>query len=359
VSGTASIVIPGDLDARTGGYEYDRRIVDGLRALGWQVDVVRLDDSFPFPTTAARDAARRALAAIPDGRLVVADGLAYGVLPDEAERESRRLAIVALVHHPLAAETGLDPGTAAALEASERRALAFARGVVVTSRATAAALARYHVPPERIRVVEPGTDPAPVARRSARVSREHSPPARPLALLSVATLTPRKGHDILLRALAPLADRRWRLTCAGSVDRDAATTSHVRALVTELGFDDRVALVGDLDAPRLAVEYDGADLFVLPTLYEGYGMAVAEALARGVPVISTATGAIADLVGDDAGLVVAPGDRAAFAAALARAMDDAPLRARMAAGARAARARLPTWPHAAASMAHALADLHG
>ena len=349
-----TVVIPGDLDARTGGYGYDRRIIDGLRQRGWRVDVQRLDDSFPLPTPAARAQASGVLAAIPSGSTVVVDGLAFGALPDEAEREAARLRIIALVHHPLAAETGLDPALAAALDVSERRALAASRSVVVTSRATADRLADYGVTADRITVVEPGTDRAPLARGSSLKSRV-SGLSGEVALLCVATLTPRKGYDLLLQALAAVPHRHWTLTCAGSLDRDAATVARVRALLRAESLEDRVVLAGEMDEATLATYYDRADLFVLPTLYEGYGMAVAEALARGLPVVSTATGAIADLVGADAGIVVPPGDLAALTDALSRVLGDAELRARFAAGARRVRDRLPTWDDAAAAMAQALA----
>ena len=167
------VVIPGELDTRTGGYGYDRRIIAGLRDRGWTVNVLRLDDSFPTPTPAARSHAAQVFAAIPDGSTVLVDGLALGALPEEVEREASRVTIVALVHHPLAAETGIDRALAAALEVSERRALAAVRSVVVTSHATAARLADYGVTADRITVVEPGTDPAPIARGSA-LSRERS-----------------------------------------------------------------------------------------------------------------------------------------------------------------------------------------
>ena len=298
------------------------------------------------------------------------------------EREAGRLQIVALVHHPLAAENGIDPALAAALEISERRALAACRAVVVTSRATAARLADYGVGAERITVVEPGTDSAPLARGSASStrlsdSRREPPAASPepcgepaaqgaepfeVALLCVATVSPRKGHALLLSALAAVAQRNWRLTCAGSLDRDGATVTRVRTQLRAYRLEDRVSLAGDMDAAALADLYDRADLFVLPTLYEGYGMAVAEALARGLPVISTATGAIEDLVlgrvrlhpGQPAGIVVPPGDLAAFTDALSRVLGDAQLRAQFAAGARRVRDRLPTWDAAAAAMAGAL-----
>lgn len=367
--GAVSMLVPGDIEMRTGGYGYDRRIVAGLRALGWRVDVFGLDDSFPFPTPAARAAADRAFSAIPDGGLALVDGLAYGALPDEAARHAPRLTMVALVHHPLASENGLDPASAAALEAGERRALASARAVVVTSRATAAALDWYGVARERIAVVEPGTDPAPVARGSAAAVSNAGDRRSAVSLLCVATITPRKGHELLLRALAAISDVPWRLTCAGSLERDRDTVARVHGLIRQFGFGDRVSLVGDLDASALAVEYDRADVFVLPTLLEGYGMAVAEALARGLPVVSTATGAIAELVEASAepdgrmraaaGLVVPPGDLDRFGNALRSVIADAALRERLAAGARAARARLPTWEEASASMAGALERCRG
>ena len=345
-------MIPGDLDTRTGGYGYDRRIIAGLRERGWVVNALRLDDSFPVPTPAARAHAAQVLAAIPDGSTVLVDGLALGALPEEVEREASRLRIVALVHHPLAAETGIDPALATALEISERRALAAVRSVVVTSPAIAARLADYGVTGDRITVVEPGTDPAPIARGSVAEDAGR-PTSAPVALLCVATLTPRKGHALLLSALASIPQRNWRLTCAGSLDRDPATVARVRAQLREAGLEDRVSLVGDLDQDALAIQYDGADLFVLATLYEGYGMAVAEALARGLPVISTATGAIRDLVGD-AGIVVSPGDLHGMIAALSSAIGDPALRATLRANACRRRDRLPAWDAAAAAMARTL-----
>jgi glycosyltransferase involved in cell wall biosynthesis len=170
----------------------------------------------------------------------------------------------------------------------------------------------------------------------------------------VATLTPRKGYELLMSALAAIPPHDWRLTCAGSLDRDAPTVARVLEQVRDNGFENRISFVGDLDAAAVAVQYDRADVFVLPTLYEGYGMVVAEALARGLPVVSTATGAILDLVGSDAGIVVPPGDLPAFTDALSRVIADPGLRARLADGARRVRQRLPTWDASAGAMAQAL-----
>jgi glycosyltransferase involved in cell wall biosynthesis len=211
-------------------------------------------------------------------------------------------------------------------------------------------------------VVEPGTD-EPLPRRHPAGMRSRPAADRPLELLSVATLNPGKGHEILLQALATLATRPWHLTCAGSLTRHATTTDRVRAMIRRLGLEDRVSLRGELGAASLADCYHDADLFVLATLRETYGMAVAEALAYGLPVVSTTTGAIPALVGDEAGLLVTPGDVDALAGALARVTADGALRARLAAGARRAGARLRRWDQAVEEMAAALAraagPLHG
>ncbi len=343
-----TLIVPGRLDTLTGGYEYDRRMVTGLGDLGWTVTVHELDVSFPRPTAAALEQAASVLAHIADGSVVLIDGLAFGAMPVEAEREAKRLRLVAIVHHPLAEETGVDPRVAAELAVSERRALAVVRRVIVTSRATATMLGKYGVEPDRISVIEPGTDPAPLARGS------HSPTVH---LLSVATLVPRKGHEILMVALGTLGDLDWRLTCVGSLERDTATVERVQAQLVASGISDRVRLAGEAGGSALSAHYDSADVFVLPTFYEGFGMAVANAVARGLPVVSTATGAISELVGLDAGLLVPPGDPRALADALRRVIRDPDLRGRLAKGAERVRVRLSTWEDQARKLADVLAEL--
>jgi glycosyltransferase involved in cell wall biosynthesis len=358
------MVLPGRLDARTGGTIYDRRIVEGLRQRGWRTDILELDASFPYPTPASLADAGTRLAAIPKGSIVVVDSLALGAMPDLIIREADRVAVVALVHQPLAAAAGLDPGTAAQFAEAERRALGAAALVIVTGRAALDLLAPYAVPPIRIVVVEPGTDAAPLAHTS-RVGRgtDRSEPeaTRPLELLTVATVHPGKGHDVLLEALAALRTRSWHLTCAGSLTRHPPTAARLCEMVQRLGIQNRVSFAGDLDRLALAACYHQADVFVLPTQQETYGMAVAEALACGLPVVATMTGAIPELVGEAAGLLVPVGDTPTLTDALARVIDDAPLRSRLALGARRVRERLPTWDDASECMSDALraVDAHG
>jgi hypothetical protein len=241
---TCSFVIPGDWLTPTGGYRYDRRIVLALRAAGWQVARCTLEANFPWPDAAALAEAEQRLAALPDGTLAVADGLAFGAMPDLVHRHAARLRWVALLHHPLYLETGLDDAARATLLATERRALQAARRVIVTSAATARDLAPLAVPAERIAVVEPGTDPAPAAR-----SNDCAAPGA-VRLLCVAALVPRKGHAVLLQALGGLLQFDWTLHCIGSAQRDPATAAELHRASTALGLADRVHWHGELDDER-------------------------------------------------------------------------------------------------------------
>jgi glycosyltransferase involved in cell wall biosynthesis len=341
----ACLLVPGRLDTPTGGYRYDRRLTAELERAGWQVDVHELDASFPQPDAAALIDAGRVLASLPSGAAVIIDGLAYGAMPELAAEFARRLPLIALVHHPLAAETGLSAEMAARFEASERAALAAASHVIVTSGTTARRLADYGVSAERISVIEPGTD---------RVDRARRAPAGPIELLCVATLVPRKGHATLLEALGGLADRDWTLTCVGSDRRDPITAQALHQRAIALGLADRVTFTGEVDDAELERHYAQADLFVLATHDEGYGMALAEAIAHGLPIVSTTAGAVPATVPADVALLVPPGDVAALRDALARVIAQPELRAQLAAAASAASDRLPSWEQSGARLAAVL-----
>ena len=327
-------LIPGDLQAATGGYAYDRRVIEGLRAQGWRVTVHSLDGSFPQPSPAALAHAQDVLARLPPRSLVLVDGLAAGAMPQVLQAQAARLRLLALVHHPLAAESGLAPAVAQQLAESERQALQTVRHVVVTSHATKQALQAFGVDAAKVSVAQPGTD---------AVSKAPTPRAEKLQMLCVATLIPRKGHDLLFDALAPLTSASWHLTCVGSVTRSPHTSQQLREQLQRLKLTERVTLAGEVDAATLAWFYSTADLFVLPTRLEGYGMAVAEALSYGLPVISTPVGGIAELVGTKAGILVAPADTAALRAALQRVLNEPALLESLTVGASAVRSTLTGW----------------
>ena len=301
-------VLPGAPETPTGGFIYDRHMIAALRRMGRLAGVHVLPGAFPRPSPSARAAADRIIAAIPGGATVVVDGLALTPLAASFAENAGRFSVIALVHHPLGDETGLSPAECSRLRAEETRALALARGVLVTSAHTAERLAAFDIPPERIRVARPGTAQAHGGWRRIKNGGE-------LRLLCVATLTPRKGQDVLLRALACVRHLDWRLTLAGPA-RDPAFARRLRLLARALGLADRITFAGQVPAARLAGLYRAADLSVFPSHYEGFGMAAADAAAHGLPIVATDAGALAEALGTTSRRLAPPGDPPALARAL-------------------------------------------
>jgi glycosyltransferase involved in cell wall biosynthesis len=329
-------VVPGSLSQLTGGYLFDKRVIDGLREAGRSVEVRELPGTFvPMADETALAAGDALLSALSEQDVAVIDGLAlpaFGRALTPEFAATRRL--IGFVHHPLARETGLAEYAKDALAGLEGRLMTRLKGVLCPSTGTAWAVEEYGVPRERIAVAPPGTEKP--ARPPHHVA--HSGPQR---LLAVGTISPRKGHLVLIEALAEVADRPWELSCIGSLTRDPTTLTALQHAIARHGFKERVQLLGERPAEQLAEAYTAADVFVLPSYYEGYGMAFAEALAHGLPVV--ATSAVADTVPAEASLLVPPGDVAALASALRLLLDNAQLRARLAAGATKAGAALPDW----------------
>lgn len=346
------VLIPGDWHTPTGGFVYDRRLVQALREAGGPVAVCRLDGAWPHPDAAARAAARERIAALPDGACVLADGLAFGVLADEVAPHARRLCWVALVHHPLHLEAGLPPAQAARLREAERAALRHARHVVVTSPRTVDDVCALGVPRERVSVVAPGSDPPAPTVRAPRAA------AGDVQLLCVATLTPRKGHRVLLQALRGLTHLPWTLHAVGSPDRAPVLARHLHASTARGPLAGRVVWHGEVDAAALQARYAAADVFVLASLHEGHGMVIDEALRHGLPVLASRAGALVDTVPRRAGVLVPVGDVGAWRAALGRMLQDDAHRRRLARGARTAGQALPGWAQQAARMARVLQRAH-
>jgi glycosyltransferase involved in cell wall biosynthesis len=343
----AVFAVPGDLATRTGGYAYDRRIIAELAALGWRIDVLTLGDGFPFPTADTRAAARARLAELPPVPPVVVDGLALGALPDEAQALHTSHRLIALVHHPLALETGLTTVDREALRTSERSALRRAHHVVATSATTAQLLSTdYDVPTDRLSVVAPGTD-----RVAPRLHKREGE----VVLLSVGAVIPRKGYDVLVAALAQLKQLPWRLVIAGDRARSVDTCRRLEADIAGLGLADRIDLLGAVSEEALASLYADCDLFVLPSRFEGYGMAYAEAIAHGVPVVASTAGAIPDPVPAAAGVLLPPDNVDALALALRRLIENPADRERLAAAARAV--TFPSWREQGALFARVLEAL--
>ncbi len=342
----AAFAIPGDITTVTGGYIYERRLLEGLRAIGHDVQHIELAASFPDPSAKDMADAVKALKALEPERTLILDGLVYGAI-ETAGLEEVRAPIVAMIHHPLALETGLDAPRRAHLLKTERDNLALAAHVLVPSPHTAHILTRdYAVAPDRITVAQPGTD---------RRLRQRAPADPPL-ILSVGIQHPRKGHDTLLHALSALQDLEWRAVIVGSA-HDAAYAEDLARLLERLQLQERVVLAGRIPQAALDSLYGQASIFALATRYEGYGMVFDEALAWGLPIVGCNTGAVPQTVPADAGLLVPPDAPGYFADAIAHLLGDEETRVRMEAAARCAGEALPGWQDTARIAGQVLDDL--
>jgi glycosyltransferase involved in cell wall biosynthesis len=332
----------------SGGNAYDRRVCRGLAALGWEVHEHGVPGDWPRPGAVGHAALARALRGIPDGAVVLLDGLIASAAPEELVPQARRLRQVVLVHMPLGHRPPGPEVTAA--RAREREVLSGAVAVVTTSAWTRRRLVElYELPADRIHVAEPGVDAAGLAPGTAAGD----------ALLCVAAVTPDKGHDVLLDALETASDLSWRLACVGSLDREPDYADVLRRRARHNGLDGRVRFAGARTGPELDRAYAEADLFVLASHAETYGMVVTEALARGLPVVAAEVGGVTEALGhaDDGtrpGMLVPPGDPDALGAALRAWLGDAELRGRLRRAARERRAALRGWPATASVLADVL-----
>ncbi len=352
------VVLPDGVDdpaAPSGGNRYDRAVLDQLQDQdNFAVREVAAPGAWPHPGAAAREGLSRILAGFPDGATVLLDGLVACGVPEVLEPHAGRLRLVVLVHLPLSDETGLTPADAAGLRALERRTLHLAAGVIATSNRAAAHVAAMHDLPV-VHAAAPGVARAEPSMPSPGGHR----------LLCVASLTPRKGQDLLLDALTRLTDLAWECTFVGA----GAVPPVPPSLTARSGHIRNVRFAGALAGAELEAAYADADLFVLPSRAETYGMVITEALAHGLPVVATEVGGVPEALGeagrtggdDEAGgshavpgKLLAPEDPEALAATLRAWLTDADLRQLWRARALARRETLTGWDETARRMTEIL-----
>jgi len=356
------VVVPADIDdvaVPSGGNAYDRRVCLGLSDTGCSVHELAVAGRWPRPDAAARESLARTLSALPDDAVVLIDGLVACGVPDVVVPQAGRLKIVVLVHLPLGDEVGGEPSAAAELAALERETLHAASAVVATSAWVARRLVATHsLAADRIHVATPGADPAPLADGTDGVSR----------LLCVGSVTPTKGQDLLVEALATMndtaADLPWSCDLTGPLGRNPVHVATVRSMIERHGLGARVRLTGPKTGERLSAAYAEADLLVLPSRVEAYGMVVTEALARGIPVLAATVGGVPESLGYDhggrvPGILVPPADVGALAEALRRWFGDPALRDWLRGTARRRRDTLDGWEVTSRCLAEVLERLSG
>ncbi|MEV0964363.1 MULTISPECIES: glycosyltransferase family 4 protein [unclassified Streptomyces] len=369
-------VMPGGVDdpaAPSGGNVYDRRVCRELPRIGWQVQENAVAGAWPRPGAGPRAELARVLRESADGSLVLLDGLVACGVPDVVVPEAGRLRLAVLVHLPLGDETGLAPAVAAELDAAERTTLRAAAVVVAPGEWAARRLVEHHgLDPHRVHAAAPGADVAPLAPGTASgapvlagpvaVRGGAVPDGGAPRLLCVASVTPRKGQHLLVEALASVAGLPWTCEFVGGTGHDPAYVARLRELIDEHGLGNRVHLAGPRSGPELNASYAAADLLLLASHTETYGMVATEALARGVPVLATAAGGLPEAVGQAPdgsvpGTLVPPGDPAALAAALRRWLTEPGERHRSKTAARRRRTALAGWETTSRNLARALEQL--
>lgn len=335
-----AFAIPGDLATPTGGYVYDRRVIG---AAGDALTHLPLPGDWPHPSDADRAAAVAALQAA--GPTII-DGLAYGAFTPDMVAAVPSKPLV-LCHHPLGKETGLDAYAAAVAMKLEAEVLSLAAHIIVTSDETKRTLITELGQDEaRITVAPPGLDYAEAPERAEKSAPE---------ILTVASLTPRKGHEELVVALARLKHLNWTARWIGPTDRDETHFEAVKAAIIETELTSRIRIEGPLPADALDQAYAEADIFCLPSRYEGYGMVFAEAMMRALPIIACNAGAVAELVPPRAGILTPVNDPGAMAEALEELLEDQPFRTMMGDAGRKHALTIPGWDATWAKIRAALA----
>jgi glycosyltransferase involved in cell wall biosynthesis len=350
---TLRFIVPEGIDdpeRPSGGNIYDRLLCRELAATGTPVHEYAVSGSWPAPGREDRTALQKVVASIPDGEVVLLDGLVASTAPDVLVPEARRLRLVVLVHMPLGDDA---PGEGAAEARTGEGAVLSAAAAVVTPSAwiRLRLLDRHSLRPDRVHVAAPGVDAAEIAPGTASGGE----------LLCVAAVTPHKGHDVLLAALTLVKDLPWRCTCAGSLDRDPRFVDRLRGQAGSDGISGRVRFAGPLTGRALDTAYAGADVLVLASRGESYGMVVTEALARGLPVVASAVGGLPEALGASGGsvpgLLVPPEAPTALAAALRAWLEDPDLRRQLRHAAGQRRAALSGWSATADRLCRVIAEL--
>ena len=346
-----AFITVGDTGRKTGGYLYDGRVISSLRRRGLVIEEVVAGGALPDEQ---RKVSPGLGSTFDPSRFdtIVVDALARIAVAPHLDRWQTFRPVVALVHElPSVAGGGSEPETVARERDHEEPLLRADRFIAVSDHGRNVLLDRG-VSPGRIHVVPPGFDRVPVGDGT---------PARregPVRALCVAQWIPRKGILTLVEAWTLHERRGAVLELIGETNADADYTARVRAAIDAAP---RASIVesGCVGDASLGASYAKADLFVLPSRYEGYGIVYAEALAFGLPIIACDAGPVPDLVGREAGVLIQPNDRDDLSSALDLLLGDSELRTKMSVAASRRASRLPRWEDTVAGFEDVLRTVAG
>jgi glycosyltransferase involved in cell wall biosynthesis len=342
-------VIPGDINLPTGGYRYDKEIINAWKASGIDVELISLEGNYPFPSEQDKANALKAIEKFPDAKVAVVDGLLGGASPEFMQALSKIMPVTALIHHPLCLENGLDENTAQNLKVSEQKGLEFVSQIITTSPATTKTVSQlFGVESTKTHTVLPGVKRTQVSKGSQ---------SETVHLLCVGSVIERKGHKFLLHSLSRLKDLNWRLDCYGSTEFDTKLFDELQSFVKAENMSEKVAFHGAVSDEMIEAAYTTSDVFVLPSLFEGYGMVYAEAIVRGLPIIASTAGAIPDTVPQTCGILVEPENTNMLTQALEQMISNEHLRNNYRQGAMTAAEDFPTWQGSATQFRELLKDM--
>jgi len=292
-------LIPGDIDTLSSCYIYDKRLVEGLKKKGHDVEVYRLGDDFPFPSEDSLNHCHKVIKSIPSAEPIIIDSLAFGTIPSILKEVSATNPIVALIHLPLSMDPNYSAYQRTLFTSPEMEAFSLATKFVVSSEYTFEILLNLGIEAHKINLIIPGIDHFP---------QKKNYPEKPAKLLSIANLCRSKDHAILVRALTALKDKDWVLHCYGNLDMDRDCLADFQAMIRKNSLQKKILVHATISGKELSDAYLDADLFVHPSDFEIYGMALAEALAHGIPVIASTGGGICKTVPAKMGQFFKPSD---------------------------------------------------
>lgn len=286
-------LIPGDINTLTGGYIYNKRMVNGLLNKGHQVEVHSLMNDFPFPSPESKKKCAETLFAIPKGDFIIIDSIVFGAIPDLLKKIKRFHPIIALIHLPLSMGTGYSADQRSRLLILENEAFEYADLIIVTSAFTRNLLIEMGINPSRLVTIIPGAEALLHKQKYCPIPRK---------FITVSNYTPNKGYLLLINALSELKHLKWTLDCYGNPEFDPEYFKELSDLITHNNLTEKIFLHTAVSGKELSEAYVNSDLLIHPSEFETYGMVLTEALSHGIPVVASLCGAISQTLQSSMGV---------------------------------------------------------